>query len=227
MSTGGQLELIHLDRSPPSSVATLLRLPEGNARSFVVASALGRFFDHDGSFKEVRSLKEIGGSFVGHRQRQRVLQALRIKDRRWQQLITDWESRYVAHRCGPGGVALFAKPLLDRCPICNVYIEVIEMAPDPAARRKRSGTAPQSAAALRSKRTNIAPESAPTLRPVGTEPTHPISGDLLGDRERDRELGLETPNGKGRDGCPECFSLWAFGHADGCSRSLLKTKGES
>jgi hypothetical protein len=101
------------------------------------------------------------------------------------------------------------------------------MAPDPAARRKRSGTAPQSAAALRSKRTNIAPESAPTLRPVGTEPTHPISGDLLGDRERDRELGLETPNGKGRDGCPECFSLWAFGHADGCSRSLLKTKGES
>jgi hypothetical protein len=179
--TDGQLELIHLDRSPPSSVATLLRLPEGNARSFVVASALGRFFDHDGSFKEVRSLKDIGGSFVGPRQRQRVLQALRIKDRRWQELVTDWESRYVAHRCGPGGVALFAKPLLDNCPVCNVYIEVTEMAPDPAARRRRTSTAPQSAGVLRSKRTNTAPSSAPTLRVSGTESTPPISGDLLGD----------------------------------------------
>jgi Protein of unknown function (DUF3631) len=28
--------------------------------------------------------------------------------------------------------------------------------------------------------------------------------------------------GPGSDGCPECFSLWAFGHAEGCSRSLLK-----
>jgi hypothetical protein len=185
--TDGQLELIHLDRSPPSSVATLLRLPEGNARSFVVASALGRFFDHDGSFKEVRSLKDIGGSFVGPRQRQRVLQALRIKDRRWQELVTDWESRYVAHRCGPGGVALFAKPLLDNCPVCNVYIEVTEMAPDPAARRRRTSTAPQSAGVPRSKRTITAPVGAPSLRPVGTEPTHPISGDLLGDRGRDRE----------------------------------------
>jgi hypothetical protein len=28
--------------------------------------------------------------------------------------------------------------------------------------------------------------------------------------------------GPGRDGCLECFSLWAFGHAEGCSRSVLK-----
>jgi hypothetical protein len=69
---GGQLELIHLDRSSPSSVAALLRLPEGNARSFVVASALGRFCRHDGTFAEVRSIKDIGGSFIGPRQRGRV-----------------------------------------------------------------------------------------------------------------------------------------------------------
>jgi Protein of unknown function (DUF3631) len=25
----------------------------------------------------------------------------------------------------------------------------------------------------------------------------------------------------GRDGCPECYSLWVFGHAEGCSRSLV------
>ena len=71
----GQLELFHLERSSPASVLALLRLPEANARSFVIASALGRFFDHDGSFKEVRSLKEIGGSFVGLKQRGRVLRA--------------------------------------------------------------------------------------------------------------------------------------------------------
>jgi len=46
-----QLQLFHLDRSSPASVAALLRLPEASSRSFVVASALGRFFDHDGSFK--------------------------------------------------------------------------------------------------------------------------------------------------------------------------------
>jgi hypothetical protein len=186
MSTGGQLELIHLDRSPPSSVAVLLRLPEGNARSFVVASALGRFCRHDGTFAEVRSIKDIGGSFIGPRQRGRVLQALGIKERRWQQLITDWESRYVAHRCGPGGVVLFVRPLLDTCPVCNAYIEITDTPPNPAARRRRTGTAPQSAEVLRSKRTNTADGGAPTLRPVGTEPAHPISGDLLGDRGRDR-----------------------------------------
>jgi hypothetical protein len=181
VSPDEQLQLFHLDRSSPASVAALLRLPEANARSFSVASALGRFFDHDGSFKEVRSLKEIGGAFVGPRQRGRILQALNIKERRWQELVTDWEGRYVAHRCGPGGVALFAKPLLESCPVCNVYIEIVEIAPHPSARRKRTRTAPQSAAVLRSKRTNTARGSAPTLRISGTEPTPPISGDLLGD----------------------------------------------
>jgi hypothetical protein len=186
VSTGGQLELIHLDRSPPSSVAVLLRLPEGNARSFVVASALGRFCRHDGTFAEVRSIKDIGGSFIGPRQRGRVLQALGIKERRWQPLVTDWESRYVAHRCGPGGVVLFVRPLLDTCPVCNAYIEITDTPPNPAARRRRTGTAPQSAELLRSRRTNTADGGAPILRPVGTEPAHPISGDLLGDRGRDR-----------------------------------------
>jgi hypothetical protein len=183
MTDDEQLELFHLDRSSPASVAALLRLPEANARSFSIASALGRFFDHDGSFKEVRSLKEIGGSFIGPKQRGRVLQALNVKERRWQELVTDWEGRYVAHRCGPGGVALFAKPLLESCPTCNAYIEITDTPPNPSARRKRTSTAPQSAGVLRSKRTNTAPGSAPTLRLSGTKPTPPISGDLLRDRE--------------------------------------------
>jgi hypothetical protein len=181
VSADGQLELIHLDRSSPASVMTLLRLPEANARSFMVASALGRFCRHDGTFGEVRSIKDIGGSFIGPRQRGRVLQALGIKDRRWQELVTDWETRYVAHRCGPGGVVLFVRPLLDTCPVCNAFIEITDTPPHPSARRKRTTTAPQSAGVPRSKRTNTAHGTAPTLRLSGTEPTHPISGDLLGD----------------------------------------------
>jgi hypothetical protein len=185
---GGQLELIHLDRSSPSSVAAVLRLPEGNARSFVVASALGRFCRHDGTFAEVRSIKDIGGSFIGPRQRGRVLQALGIKERRWRELVTDWESRYVAHRCGPGGVVLFVRPLLDICPVCNAYIEITDTPPHPSARRRSgSSTAAQTAVVVPSIGINTAGGAAPTVPLVGTEPTHPISGDLLGDRKRDRE----------------------------------------
>jgi hypothetical protein len=177
-----QLQLFHLDRSSPASVAALLRLPEANARSFVIASALGRFFDHDGSFKEVRSLKEIGGSFVGLKQRRRILQALGIKERRWRELVTDWESRYVAHRCGPGGVVLFVRPLLDTCPVCNAYIAITDTPPNPSARRRNgSSTAAQTAVVVPPNGTNTAAGVAPTPPPVGTESTHPISGDLLGD----------------------------------------------
>ena len=177
-----QLQLFHLDRSSPASVAALLRLPEANARSFGVASALGRFFDHEGSFKEVRSLKEIGGTFVGPKQRGRVMEALGIKERRWRELVTDWESRYVAHRCGPNGAALFAKPLLESCPVCNAYIEITETPPNPSARRRNgSSTAAQTAVVVPPNGTNTAAGAAPTPPLVGTEPTHPISGDLLGD----------------------------------------------
>lgn len=182
MTADEQLQLFHLERSSPASVAALLRLPEANARSFVVASALGRFFDHYGSFKEVRSLKEIGGSFVGLKQRGRILQALGIKERRWRELVTDWESRYVAHRCGPGGVVLFAKPLLDCCPVCNAYIEITDTPPHPSARRKSgSSTAGQTAVVVPPNGTNTAGGVAPTVPPVGTEPTPPSAGDLLGD----------------------------------------------
>jgi hypothetical protein len=184
---GGQPELIHLDRSSPSSVAVLLRLPEGNARSFVVASALGRFFDHEGSFNTARSLKEIGGSFIGPTQRQRVLRALDINARRWRDLVADWEKRYVAHRCGPGGVALFVSPLLDACPICNAYLEIVEVAPSPSARRRstlRSGTnsvarTPQSGTNSVVVDVKTAAWGTQTVPPVGTELTHHISGVLL------------------------------------------------
>lgn len=184
----GQLELIHLERSSPASVMTILRLPEGNARSFMVASALGRFCRQDGSFGEVRSIRDIGGSFIGPRQRGRVLQALGIKPRRWRTLVTDWESRYVAHRCGPGGVVLFVRPLLDTCPVCNAFIEITDAPPNPSARRK-SGTlrTPETALVVPPNGSNSAAGAVPTGPPVGTEPTHPISGDLLGDRERDRK----------------------------------------
>jgi hypothetical protein len=169
--TSGQLELIHLDRSSPSSVAVLLRLPEANARSFMVASALGRFCRHDGTFGEVRSIRDIGGSFIGPRQRGRVLQALGIKERRWRKLVTDWESRYVAHRCGPGGVVLFVRPLLDTCPVCNALIEITDTPPNPSARRK-TGTnrTPETAPVVPPNGPNSAGGAVPTVPPVGTEP---------------------------------------------------------
>jgi hypothetical protein len=77
---------------------------------------------------------------------------------------------------------------LRSAPVCNAYIEITDTPPHPSARRRNgSSTAAQTAVVVPSNGTNTAGGAAPTVPLVGTEPSHPISGDLLGDRERDRE----------------------------------------
>jgi hypothetical protein len=178
-----QGELFNSRRYSPVSVAVYLRLPEANARSFAVASALGRFIRLDGSFGSVRSVSDAGGSVVGPTQRQRVLAVLNIQPRRWRSLVTDWEARYVAHRCAHDTVTLFVQPLEKACPACRAPIAFSNMPPAPDARRHESGTSTTAEAAL------VRPQSGSntTARGVPTGPlfvaasVHPKSGVLQGE----------------------------------------------
>jgi hypothetical protein len=122
MNVPEQTSLFNPNRYSPVSAAVMFQLPESNARSFMIASALGPWLDIDGTRKQLRSGKEAGGTLIRRRERRVILVALGIDERRWRQLVIDWERRYVAHRCGPGTVFLFAKWLEDECSACHAEI---------------------------------------------------------------------------------------------------------
>jgi hypothetical protein len=165
-------------------VAALLRLPEGNARSFAIAVAFGRFVRDDGTFEAVRSGRDVAGSVIGSRQRERILSALGIKSRRWRQLVEDWESRYLAHRCSTSSVCLFVLPLRAQCPACGSGIAVDHVPSPPDARRRGprqrrargSGPAAEAATVLPQGGINTAAGAASTLPLPVTEGAHPESG---------------------------------------------------
>jgi hypothetical protein len=136
-----QEPLFDASRYSAVSVGVMLKLPESNARSFMVAAALGRFLRLDGSSDRVRGGKDVGGTLVTGRHRPAILEALGIDARRWRRLTEDWEARYVAHRCGKhgrgprGAVFLFAQWLYAKCPACHVPLYVNGL--PPAAQRAR------------------------------------------------------------------------------------------
>jgi hypothetical protein len=122
MNVPEQGSLFNPNRYSPVSAAVMFQLPESSARSFLIASALGPWLDLDGSNKKLRSGKEAGGTLIRKRERRVILHALGIGEGRWLQLVRDWEKRYVAQRCSPGVVFLFAKWLEDECPACHTEV---------------------------------------------------------------------------------------------------------
>ena len=108
-----------LDRYSPVRVSVLLHLPESNARSFLIASALGSILDGDGTRNSLKSAKEATGVEITKKRRDLIIGELGIDPRRWRRLVNDWERRQIAHRCSPGVVVLFTKPFLPECPACH------------------------------------------------------------------------------------------------------------
>jgi hypothetical protein len=189
----------HADRYSPMTVSALLRLPECSARSFMVASALGRFVRQDGSFEALRSAKDAAGSVIGKTQRVRILKVLNIQPRRWRALVDDWELRYIAHRCRRGEVCLFVRPLEAKCPACSQEIEVTEVSPRPDARRHRRGRPKQSGTGTTTEAALVQPKSgsnsaarvSPTVPLSVADSAHPNGGSLQG-----HEVGVPTEAGE-------------------------------
>jgi hypothetical protein len=185
------------DRYSPIKPDVILRLPEGNARTFWIASTLGRFLRLDGSSERLQSGKEAAGTLVTPNRRAVILATLDLGVRQWQRLTKDWERRGLAHRCGRGTAFLFAHSHLGECPACHREILVdsdLLTAPSPRRNRggfgKRHDASRQSDMMRRLTRTTTSHEGALERRVSGTNELHPSNRSLPRD-----EVGLEDPQG--------------------------------
>lgn len=178
-----------LDRYSPVRVSVLLHLPESNARSFLVASALGAILDRDGTRNSLKSAKDATGVQITKKRRELIIGELGIDVRRWQQLVNDWERREIAHRCSSGVVVLFTRPFLEACPACRTELQTTEASVRAGSRDRGPGFAEskakhhfaQSEASLRSTRTTASLEGALPLRVSGTDAPHPTDGVAMRD----------------------------------------------
>src|SRR4249919_1922469 len=120
-----QGRLFNPDLFSPVTSAVVWHLPASSARSFWIASLLGRWLPEDGSNRPPKNAKEVAGTLITRRKRAVILKVLDIDVQRWYRLVKDWEGRYLAHKCGPSTVFLFAKWLYADCPACKapIYIE--------------------------------------------------------------------------------------------------------
>ena len=116
-----------LDRYSAVRVSALLHLPESNARSFLVASALGSILDCDGTTRSLKSAKEATGVLITRKRRDLIIDQLGITPRHWRRLIDSWQRRQIAHRCSSGTVVLFIHAFLVECPACHQPTEVTEI----------------------------------------------------------------------------------------------------
>lgn len=112
------------ERYPPVSVEALQRLPGSSARSFAIGVALGRWLDADGRSERLKSGKSAAAALIKSDRLPAVLTAIGITARTWREYVTEWESNYIAHRCGRGTVCLFTRPFLDACPNCKAWIPI-------------------------------------------------------------------------------------------------------
>jgi hypothetical protein len=191
------------ERFSPIKPDVILRLPEGNARTFWIASTLGRFLRLDGSSDRLQSAKDAAGTLVTPSRRAVILQALDLGLRQWQRLTKDWERRGLAHRCGRGTVFLFAHSHLGECPACHREILVdsdLRAAPSPRRNRgagfgKRHDASRQSDMMRRLTRTTTSHEGALERRVSGTNALHPsnrsLPRDEVGLEDRQRSSGLQ------------------------------------
>lgn len=185
------------DRYSPVKPDVILRLPEGNSRTFWMASTLGRFLRLDGSSDRLQSAREAAGTLVSAKRRAVILEALDLGVRQWQRLTKDWERRGLAHRCGRGTVFLFAHSQLGECPACHAEI-LVEEGPVPSPRWNRGkgfgstrhDASHQGDMVRRITRTNTSLEGALMRRVPGTDQLHPPNRSLPRDEVG---LGEEVP----------------------------------
>jgi hypothetical protein len=128
------------ERYGSMSVATLQRLPDSNAKAFMVAFALGASLNSAGTSEKVRSGKQVSGSLIRKHRLPVVLEALNDLDpSQWRRYVRDWTGRHIAHKCGPREVCLFRLPNLLACPACGVELNDFDLHPIKSEVRKPRG----------------------------------------------------------------------------------------
>lgn len=201
-----QPRLFDPERFSPAHPDVILRLPAGSTRAFWLASTLGTFLDIDGTTRSPRSSKETSGTLVNPRRRKLIMGQLDILPRHWRKYVKDWESRYIAHHCGPGTVFLFAHVLPEQCIACHADIEFPEYAPKPKKARGPGFRGVQSGPLSGTNRTSPPAHTGP---PLGTTAAHLENRSNKGMEEGDGGLkgdrgGLEP---EGTEAYPEVVAL--------------------
>jgi hypothetical protein len=187
----------------------------------MVAACIGSILDENGTTRSLGVGARSAGVLISKNRAARVRAVLGISPQRWRALVADWTARFVAHRCSPGVVVLFMRPLLEECPACHEAIEVEGEAPSmkskPRGRPFERNARDASAETLVMQASSAADASATApLRQAlsGTEPKHQETGLLIRDEEgmgeevRSSEV-LEAPKDQvSKNAAPRSSEAW-------------------
>jgi len=118
-SGGGiQAELFPASRYSPVGLDILAMLPPGAERSFMVASALGRYVKADGSRAKVQSRREIAAVILERKHRKAVERVLGMTAKHLRKDAGTWCSWGIAHRCGTKMLTVLVRRVIE-CPVCK------------------------------------------------------------------------------------------------------------
>jgi hypothetical protein len=207
-----ELRPAELDRWASIRVATLLRLPDGNVRAFMVAASIGSILDENGTTNQLRNAAKSPGVLVTKKRAIRIRQMLGISPQRWRAYVADWTDRYVAHRCSPGVVVLFTRPFLDECPACRKYTEgpgkrkatIIAKPrgrPFQESAADASAETPQRQALRAANRFAGAPQRQAVLSTSKDTPKDRVA--MRGERRSGEEVAVQRPSAGSREGSRE------------------------
>jgi hypothetical protein len=113
-----QGQLFPLSRYSPVGLDILLKLPPDSSRSFVVASALGRYVSISGGREHVYSQRHIAAVIVESRHRKAILSVLGISSNTLTNQIKQWRESGIAHACSQRLLTIFVREAT-RCPVCK------------------------------------------------------------------------------------------------------------
>jgi hypothetical protein len=176
----GQMALFSKSRYSPVGLEILLKLPRGSERSFIVASALGRYVDRLGGRRHVSRQREIAAVILEAKHRRAIERELQISSSRLRNHIVEWRKWGVAHGCPTGVVTILVREA-PTCPVCGESVT-------PAGRSTSKSVTPAG-------RSNGAASRQPDALRHGTEAT--MDGFFKGVDSSSSALG--TRNAFGRD----------------------------
>jgi hypothetical protein len=113
-----QPRLFPVERFSPVRRSGWLALPASSARDFGVATTFGRILAPDRTFRRVASYRDTIAIVLETKHRKALRQELAMSSPRLSNLITEWTTCSMAHRCNRQELTLFVVPDV-ACPYCG------------------------------------------------------------------------------------------------------------
>jgi hypothetical protein len=114
----GQGRLFPIAKFSPVGLDIWLKMPPNAQRDYAVATTLGRYLPVNGGRAHVYSQRQIAAVILEPKHRRAVRETLEKSAQHLSNLMTDWESWGVAHRCSRAAWTLYVRQG-DACPACR------------------------------------------------------------------------------------------------------------